>query len=139
MVTPNLGYKDIQDGESPLYTDESPLPPYMNIMPLAQASGSYLDSDTVQGITAVTAIVAGPNKLVATDKNGKLPIGIMPTSPGAAGVVSYVTGTYASIVATNPSNITMGIATTPGAGYTFLIYCGIATVGDNGWLLIAGS
>lgn len=45
---------------------------------IPQGIGSNLDADTIQGLQAVTAHVAGPNKLVATDANGKLPAGIIP-------------------------------------------------------------
>ncbi len=87
MVNPDLGYTDVKDGESPLYTSDSMSPPNYSVSALGQASGSGLDSDTVQGITAVTAQVAGPNKLVATGANGTLPLGILPTGGATPGVL----------------------------------------------------
>ncbi len=130
--TPNTGVTDIKDGENPFYTkDDTPDISYTSV-PFGPSSG--FDTDTIQGLQAVTAKVAGPNKLVATGSDGKLPASILP----ASGVVA-VTGTYAAIILTNPSTPTFGIASTPGAGTTLLFYCGISTVGANGWLLLAGS
>ena len=137
-IKPNMGPTLVADGESPLYTEDSTPPPNTNIDALSQATGSGLDSETVQGILAVTATVGGPNKLVATDGTGKLPISIIPTGNPAAGVPGYVTGTYATIKATNPAAITFGIASTPGSGYTLMFYLGKNTVGDNGWIVLGG-
>lgn len=77
----DLGYENVKDGESPIYTQDSSKPRYANSMSqLAQSFGSNLDSDTVDGIEAVTAKVGGPNKLVATGSSGYLPYGILPPS-----------------------------------------------------------
>ena len=47
---------------------------------IPQGAGSRLDSDTVDGLQAVRAAQAGPNKLVATDANGDLPASVIPAS-----------------------------------------------------------
>lgn len=55
---------------------------------IPQGPSSKLDSDTVDGIQAVTADKTAPNKLVATDNNGRLP-----SSTLAAGTVVQVVST----------------------------------------------
>lgn len=47
---------------------------------IPQGSGSRLDSDTIDGLQAVTASKAAPNVLVATGSDGKLPSSVIPTS-----------------------------------------------------------
>ncbi len=72
--------KDVKDDESPFYTEDSTKRPdpnsMINMSKIPQGAG--LDADTIQGIIAVTASVAGPNKLVATGSDGKLPASVIP-------------------------------------------------------------
>ncbi len=70
--------------------------------PLRMGPGSGFDSDTIHSIRAVTAVNAGPNVLVATNKTGQLPVGTM---PGVSGSFVYggqtftlVNGVVTSIV-----------------------------------------
>lgn len=73
---------DLKDGEFPFYTEDSTNVPDSNRAKKARETphgpGSGFDSDTIHGLQAVTAIVAGPNKLVATGADGKLPASIIP-------------------------------------------------------------
>ena len=132
---------DVKDGASPFYTKDSTNPPSSELALKTVPSGvsSGFDSDTVQGIQAVTAKVSGPNKLVATDKNGKLPLGIMPTGGATPGVLQYVTGTYANLKASPPTNIAMGIATDQGVAGALYFYTNNPLAGDSGWVFIGGS
>ncbi len=77
-----MGVQNVKDGESHQYTPDSSAPPYMRSYALAIASGTFLDSDTVDGIEAVTASKASANKLVATGPGGYLPYGIIPPPGG---------------------------------------------------------
>ena len=134
--------QNVNDGEGPFYTSDSSKPPYAVAQvanSLAQGAGSSLDADTIVGIQAVTAKVAGPNKLVATDKNGKLPIGIMPLTGGGSGVIGYVTGTAAGLTATPPTGLSFAIFTDIGPAGALMFYFNDPTVGNNGWILLGGS
>lgn len=71
----------VADGEYPFYEAPEKMPSNEKAKEkstLRRGPGSGSDADTIQGILAVTAAVAGPNKLVATGKDGKLPAGIIP-------------------------------------------------------------
>jgi hypothetical protein len=74
--------KNLKDDEYPFYDQVEVDPikrPFEDWNRLTkQGSGSGLDADSLQTILAVTASVAGPNKLVATDNTGKLPASIIP-------------------------------------------------------------
>ena len=85
-VAIDTGFTDVKDGESPFYTHESSNPPFISLIrPLVNASGSFLDADTVDGIEAVTHSVGGPNKLVATDQEGYFPFGSIPQNGTTSG------------------------------------------------------
>lgn len=78
-----MDFINVKDGESPLYTPDSTQPRYtQQPMPMGQAFGSTFDSDTVDGIEAVTYHAYGPNKLVATGPGSYLPYGIVPPPGG---------------------------------------------------------
>lgn len=71
----------VNDGEWPFYTAEEPpvrLENAQSSSNVMQGPGSGFDADTIQGLQAVTAFVAGPNKLVATGSDGKLPASVIP-------------------------------------------------------------
>ena len=79
----------VADGEYPFYVQEEPRqeakPLDVNIP---------LDFDAYSGLKAVTATVAGPNKLVATTSAGLLPTSIIPSVAlgfvlGRDGVTQY--------------------------------------------------
>jgi hypothetical protein len=79
------GTTTLKDGEFPFYVKDSngSDPKVKPSDSVQQGAGSGLSADTVQGIQAVTAAVAGPNKLVATGSDGKLPASVLPaTSSG---------------------------------------------------------
>lgn len=142
MVTSTLDKAvDVKDGTNPFYTADSTSPPTPSgVSEVAVVpSQAMKDADSVSGILAVTAVVAGPNKLVATDNTGKLPLSIMPTGSSTAGVIGYVTGTYASLKASPPAQISLGIATDLGPAGTLCFYFNNASVGDNGWIILGGS
>lgn len=103
---------------------------------LAQGPGSGLDSDTTDGFQAVSAAKYGPNKLVATDETGKLPIGIIPVLAGTSAVIG-ATGTYAALKAAPLAGLYFAWATDLGLG-TLVFYTANASIGDNGWLLVGG-
>ncbi len=138
-------YTEVKDGESPNYTSDSMPPPNQtSISPLSQSYGSMLDSDTVDGFDAVTAYVCGPNKLVATTSDGKLPTSILPTSsdPGTINTVivpALIIGTLAYLKANPPSPYSLGIATDVGNAGALYMYFPNALVGDSGWVLVSGS
>lgn len=71
-------------GEFPFYENQpntnTPRKDVVDTVPLAQGPGSKLHADQVDGLNAVTATVAGPNVLVATDNSGLLPEGIIPVT-----------------------------------------------------------
>lgn len=79
--------QDIYD--TPLIEPEMPKVE-LKVSDVPQGPGSNLDSDTVDGIQAVTATAAGPNKLVATGGNGILPQAIL-------GLSSISANGYASL------------------------------------------
>lgn len=73
----------IAPNQFPFYETE-PIAPRQDKPTLASVSesvpqgpGSRFDSDTVDGIQAVTATAAAPNALVATDNSGKLPSSVL--------------------------------------------------------------
>lgn len=94
------GATDVKDGESPLYTEDSSKPRYANssVSQLGQSFGSFLDSDTVDGIEAVTSNVGGPNKLVATGPSGYLPVSAVPPSGTTTGGGAPIAPIISSIV-----------------------------------------
>ncbi len=138
-------YTDVKDGEGPNYTEDSTMSPSVqSISPLSQAYGSMLDSDTVDGFDAVTAYVCGPNKLVATTSDGKLPTSILPTStdPGTINTVvvpALLIGTLAYLKANSPASYSLGIATDVGNAGSLYVYFPNILVGDSGWVLVSGS
>ena len=96
IISTSAKVTEVMDGEYPFYVkeQESAVPEESSV-PLAkipQGPGSKLDSDTVDGIQAVTASAAGPNKLVATDEEGLLPTSVIPTLSGAP-IISNRAGT----------------------------------------------
>lgn len=78
------------DTLAPFYDQEEPVVEEEAVTELSsipQGPGSSLDSDTVDGFQAVTADKAGPNKLVATDNDGKLPASVMSSSSTLLAVI----------------------------------------------------
>ncbi len=144
MITPNIG-TNVKDGESPLYTSGSSNPPYIStIIPLAQAQGSGLDSDMVDGFDAVSAYVRGPNKLIATTSDGKLATETIATgdSPGNINtklIPALIIGTLAFLKAQTLNGFTLGFATDIGTAGAFYAYFNTASVGDGGWVFVTGS
>lgn len=65
--------ESIGPDEYPFYENEVP----EAVSKIPQGPGSGSNSDTVDGLQAVTASKAGPNKLVATGSDGKLPISVI--------------------------------------------------------------
>ena len=131
----DVGGKNVRDGESPLYTEDSSMPRYLNSsMFTSQGFGTNLDSDTVGGIQAVTAHVGGPNKLIASDQNGYLPYGIVPppggvTTPGGPPIpvptlqpiiVSTDLTTYGLLSVDTNGALNLNVTATPAAGITYL-------------------
>lgn len=92
---------DSPPGNFPFYQKEEYFkkekeePKKVALFDIPQGPGSRLDSDTVDGIQAVTFDKAGPNKLVATGSSGFLPASIIPTTVllnlilGRDGVTTY--------------------------------------------------
>lgn len=76
--------------EYPLYEADPVVPEEEEVVPEGK-----INSDSVSGIKAVTAVVAGPNVLVATDETGKLPTSVLP-SRGVLQVVNTSTGALVS-------------------------------------------
>lgn len=73
----------VKDGEFPHYVkddDTSAKPEEKPEIPT--------DADAVSGLKAVTATVAGPNKLVATDNGGSMPVSTL----GPAIMISMLSG-----------------------------------------------
>lgn len=70
----------VKDGDFPFYTQEDPPVRLENQRSSSsqQGPGSGFDSDTIHGMQAVSAKAWGPNKLVATGRDGKLPLDIIP-------------------------------------------------------------
>lgn len=139
MLPIYTGVEDVKDGDSPFYTDDSSNPPYVNAVPLSQASGSGLDSDTVQGITAVTARVGGPNKLVATDNTGAYPFSTLPIGGATPGAMVFVSGAYASLKASPPATVALCLAIDQGVAGALYLYTANASAGDSGFVLLGGS
>lgn len=80
-MSDNHEFADVKDGDYPFYTTEEAVrlePKHSDDPKDAQGPGSGFDADTIQGLQAVTAFVAGPNKLVATGSDGKLPASVLP-------------------------------------------------------------
>lgn len=73
MLEGKTGPVEVKDGEFPFYDKADVAAPVPKNAEDKQGPGSGFDSDTIQGLQAVTATVAGPNKLIATDKNGFYP------------------------------------------------------------------
>lgn len=73
--------------------------PNKDLLDLAQGAGTTLNSDSVDGINAVTATAAGPNKLVATDATGKLPTAIVPAMGTSTSVTAATSLTVSGLSA----------------------------------------
>lgn len=95
-----------------------------------------VSAKNVAGINAVTAAGAGPNLLVATDAEGKLPISIIPVLAGTSAVIG-ATGTYAALKAAPLAGLYFAWATDIGQG-ALVFNSGAAGIGDSGWVIIAG-
>lgn len=136
MVTPDTGVKNIKEGDSPFYTDDSTSLPGSESQP-------YYDSPTVNGLAAiqmtvptpVTAATAGPNNVVATGSNGLLPISVIPPLSGS--VIIAATNTYANLKAFPLTGAYFAIATNLGQG-ALVFNTAIAGIGDSGWVVISG-
>jgi hypothetical protein len=143
MINQELGYTDVKEGESPMYTSDSSSPP--NSLPV----GYYPDANTVEGLAAMslpsyftsTAATAGPNNIVTTTGSGTLPPAVIPGSGTTVSgqVLSYMEGTLAYLKANLPVGAAVGKATDVGPHGSLYLYLGSPLVGDGGWLLLAGS
>ncbi len=144
MIRPDTGVIELKDGEYPFYTQNEDKPTKSGILHFPVGPGSGLDADSTDGFEAVSAYVCGPNKLVATTSDGKLPTSIIATSssPGTINntyVPLLLTGTLAYLKANAPSGKAFGIATDQGNAGTLYMYFANVNVGDQGWVLISGS
>ncbi len=145
MIKPDTGVIELKDGEYPFYTqDEQPIKNSVNILHIPVGAGSGLDADSTDGFEAVSAYVRGPNKLVATTSDGKLPTEILASSssPGTINntyVPLLLTGTLAYLKANAPVGRAFGIATDVGNAGALYMYFANTNVGDQGWVLISGS
>lgn len=94
---------DVKDGEYPLYEQEDLVKKVASELP--QGQGSRTDSDTVDGLQAVTATKAGPNKLVATGSDGLLPSSILPTAWTSSSRQTLTAQTSVTFSSLSPSNM----------------------------------
>lgn len=155
-ISDYASYSEVKDGEYPFYTKDSRLTPKTVISKIPQGMGSSLDSDTVAGIQAVTAIKAAKNKLVATDGTGKLPLSIMPSVlrgpagatgstglPGPAGPqgasgppgIGILVDTLANLQATAGNAAFIAIATDI---RSVVMYLGSTSQGSGGFIVLGG-
>jgi hypothetical protein len=102
----------VKDGEFPFYEkEEKSESTAKTVEAIPMGPGSNLDSDTIHGLQAVTAKVAGPNKLVATDKNGNLTSPVSGAILATSQLPSTAGGTFASNLGSKTVVVTNGLIT----------------------------
>lgn len=122
---------DLGPDEFPFYEQETATPS------LQKKDIDYLrDATSLSTYLLSRATAPSPNTLVPTGTDGKLPIAIIPALAGTGSIIG-ATGTYAALKAAPLAGIYLAWATDVGLGALFL-YTANASIGDSGWLLIAG-
>lgn len=139
-----LDNEDVQTvgpDEYPLYVEKDPVAPEE---PVQEDTGK-INSDTISGIKAVTAAVAGPNVIVATDETGKLPSSVIPATGWTLVETKTVTAatstTFTGLSAAKKYHLMFSMTQNTANGFYSLQINGDGTANQhtNGWLSSAAT
>ena len=123
--------QDVGPDQYPFYSNEVTSPAIMKDRP-----SIWNDADTLSSYRLSRAAAPAPNTVVPLDADGKVALSTIPVLAGTSAIIG-ATGTYASLKASPLAGLYFAWATDVGNGALFL-YTANASIGDGGWLLIAG-